>query len=113
MASFLKSVCQATLLVSLCLSGVYAGGEADRYFDLAGDAYKNKDYSKATQYFQKAAEMGSASASNNLGVMYRAGQGVEKDYEKALKYFQKAAEMGDAKASNNLGVMYKVGQGVV
>ncbi|WP_104758080.1 tetratricopeptide repeat protein [Helicobacter salomonis] len=38
--------------------------------------YKQGDYSKAFESFQKAANAGNAEAYNNLGVMYTEGEGV-------------------------------------
>jgi len=52
------------------------------------------------------------SAQNNLGLMYRDGQGVSKDYAEALAWFRKAAERGHPQAQFNLGNMYLKGQGV-
>src|SRR5690606_40942624 len=74
--------------------------------------YKNgngvaKDYKKAVEWYQKAAEKGNADAQFNLGVMYKNGNGVAKDYKKAVEWYQKAAEKGNANAQFNLGVMYK------
>ncbi len=62
--------------------------------------------------YRRAAEQGDASAQNNLGHMYRTGQGVAQDYAEAVKWWRKAAEQGDAKAQYNLGHMYSYGLGV-
>ena len=59
------------------------------------------------------ANQGDAVAQNNLGVMYRDGQGVALDYAQALIWFRKAADQGDAVAQNNLGGIYYEGQGVL
>ena len=60
----------------------------------------------------KAAELGDASAQNNLGEMFRDGEGVARDATEAVKWFHKAAEQGDATAQLNLGSMYFTGAGV-
>ena len=39
---------------------------------------------------------------NNLGVMYRKGQGVPQDEAEAMRLFQKAADAGNAEAKDNL-----------
>ena len=52
---------------------------------------------------------GICKAQNNLGVMYRHGEGVPQDDKEAVKWYTKAAEQGEAKAQNNLGVMYRHG----
>jgi len=59
------------------------------------------------------AEAGDATAQNNLGYMYRNGQGVLQDYAEAVKWYRLAAEQGYASAQSNLGYMYEYGQGVL
>eukprot|EP00729_Bicosta_minor_P032612 gene32612-biopygen19391 len=51
-------------------------------------------------------------AQNNLGHMYRKGEGVKQDHVEAAKWFRKSAEAGNAAAQCNLGVMYGIGKGV-
>ncbi|WP_233710519.1 tetratricopeptide repeat protein [Helicobacter salomonis] len=87
----------------------FFGGEttdpySSSYYSMAKEAYKNKDYAKAFQYFQKALEMGDSAAYYGLGHMYQYGKGVPQDYEKsiqnfqnyvrALLHFQRACDMG-------------------
>ena len=62
--------------------------------------------------YQKACASGDANACNNLGVMYKRGEGVSEDDEKAVKLFQKACDGGDATGCYNLGKMYYNGVGV-
>jgi TPR repeat protein/Tfp pilus assembly protein PilF len=71
-----------------------------------------KDFAKALDLFQQAADAGSATAMNNLGVLYRDGQGVAQDYGKAREWFQRAANAGDAAAMNHLGWLYDGGKDV-
>nr|WP_304364281.1 hypothetical protein [Helicobacter suis] len=73
-------------------------------------AFEHKDYYKALEYLQKAADMGNVAAYSMLGGMYFNGEGVGKDYQKALEYSQKAAKAGVAEAYFNLGVMYYQGK---
>jgi TPR repeat protein len=49
---------------------------------------------------------------NNLGWLYKNGQGVAQDYGKAREWFQKAADAGDTDGMNDSGVLYDNGQGV-
>ncbi|WP_162983240.1 tetratricopeptide repeat protein, partial [Helicobacter mehlei] len=107
-----KRVWQVVLLLAMALGVCYANSQAEEYYKMAKSYDENKDYSKALQYYQKAAEMGSANAYTDLGLMYAKGEGVAKDYSKALQYYQKAAEMGSADAYNKLGLMYDMGEGV-
>jgi len=68
-----------------------------------------KQYVKALEYFQLAADQGLADAQNYLGNMYFNGYGVEKSYQKAAEYYQLAANQGSAKAQYILGLMYEIG----
>ena len=61
---------------------------------------------------KKDAESGDAEAQNDLGVMYRDGEGVPQDDAEAVKLLRLAADQGYATAQYNLGVMYYDGQGV-
>ena len=62
----------------------------------------NRIKKKACEWYQKAAEQGSASAQFNLGVAYYCGEGVTRDLKTAAEWYQKAAEQGDAIAQFNL-----------
>ena len=64
------------------------------------------------KWYRKAAEQGNANAQNNLGLMYKRGEGVPQDYAEARKWYRKAAEQGLADAQYNLGIMYNEAQGV-
>ncbi len=74
--------------------------------------YTQKDYAKAVEWFQKAADQGNADAQDWLGVCYYNGRGVQQDYKQAVEWYQKAANQGDAAAQNRLGVCYENGHGV-
>ena len=64
----------------------------------------DQDYSKAKEYFLKAAEKGNSDALNNLGKMYDLGKGVEQNFAKAMEYYQKAAERGNPEAFYNISL---------
>ena len=74
--------------------------------------YNVRDYAKAREWFEKAAENGNASAQNNLGRMYYHALGVETDYAKAIAWYEKAAANGNSYAQYSIGYMYENGQGV-
>ena len=61
---------------------------------------------------RERADQGDASAQNNLGGAYYAGQGVTQDYVEAHKWFRLAADQDDAEAQFNLGYAYDRGEGV-
>jgi len=52
----------------------------------------------ARQWYERAADLGNASAMFYLGHMYANGRGVEKDMAKARTYWQQAASSGDVAA---------------
>ena len=51
---------------------------------------KMADYTNAMEWFQKAADLGSADASFLIGYMYCEGLGVEQDSAKAAEWYAKA-----------------------
>ena len=53
-----------------------------------------------------------AMAQNNLGNLYRDGNGVRQDFNKALEWYEKAAARNNEYALYNLGMMYEFGEGV-
>jgi len=71
-----------------------------------------KDEAKATDWFQRAADLGLAPAQFNLGNAYRFGRGVEQSDERAVYWWRKAAIQNFAAAQFNLGTAYLYGRGV-
>lgn len=47
---------------------------------------------KAMEYYQQAADLGSVLGLNYIGEIYREGKGVPKDYKKTESYYLKAAK---------------------
>lgn len=69
-----------------------------------------QNYSKAFEWFTKAAEQGYADAQNSLGLMHKKGLAVpQNDYE-AFEWFTKADEQNHADAQNNMGLIYRDGK---
>src|SRR2546430_2226757 len=60
---------------------------------------------QAIEYFQKAADSGSATAQGKLGWCYRFGDGVKQDLPKALECFKIAAAGGSEEAIASLKAM--------
>jgi TPR repeat protein len=71
-----------------------------------------QDYTKAREWYEKAAAKGDAGAMVYLGLLYYSGQGVPQDYAKAREWYEKAADKGDGGGMYYLGLLYKSGQGV-
>lgn len=70
------------------------------------------DAGRAFGYYTLAAEAGSASAMNRLGLMYDNGDWLERDLTQAFTWFLRAAEAGHPDAMGNVGSMYEFGDGV-
>ena len=68
--------------------------------------------SEAEKKYLEAANLGNASAQNDLGDCYYKGQGVAQNYEEAVKWYRKAAEQGNKDAQYSLGYCYYDGRGV-
>lgn len=81
--------------------------DAKTIYETGDKYYKEKNYNKAVEYYQKAAEQNHTSAQNKLGYMYYYGYGVEKNYTKAVEWYRKAAEQGNKTAQNNLDQLKK------
>ena len=65
--------------------------------------YKKGDYSRAFEYWSKAAELGAAEAHFRLSILYQGGQGVEQNKGKEIHHLEEAAIAGHPKARYNLG----------
>jgi len=102
------------LPLAICLALLVTAGVARAADDwaTAAAAYRRGDYVTVVRIMKKLAQQGSASAQNQLGVMYVRGLGVRRNYAEAVKWYRQAAAQGNAKAQYNLGVCYDVGQGV-
>ena len=65
-------------------------------------AYNRGDYVPAIRLFRPLAEAGNPTAQNQIGVMYRKGEGVARSPARAFMWFSLAAKRGDAKAKAGL-----------
>jgi tetratricopeptide (TPR) repeat protein len=72
-----------------------------------------RDYAKARELWEKAADKGDARAMSYLGQVYANAHGVARDYAKARERYEKAAAKGEAEAMSYLGFLYEKGEGVV
>jgi TPR repeat protein len=71
-----------------------------------------RNYNRARDYYNLAANQGSATAMAQLGQMYVDGLGVDQNNDTALEYFKKASKKGNAAATYGMGYMYFHGYGV-
>ena len=89
-------------------------GRLYEHADVEGRATIKRSYTKAFEWYEKAAKLGYSKGQVNLGSMYYSGRGLKSgpSYEMAAKLFQEAADQGDPIAQNNLGICYEIGRGV-
>ena len=64
-----------------------------------------KNDTEAVKWYRLAANQGLAEAQNNLGDMYRAGQGLTQDDAEAVKWYRLAADQGFAEAQDTRNVI--------
>jgi TPR repeat protein len=65
-------------------------------------AYNRGDYLPAIRLFRPLAEAGNPKAQNQIGLMYRKGEGTAQSPARAFMWFSLAAKRGDAKAKAEL-----------
>ena len=71
-----------------------------------------RDYTKAREWYEKAAAKNDARAMGNLGVLFANGLGVKQDFTKAREWWEKAAAKDDPGGMSGLGVLFAGGLGV-
>ena len=110
--------------LAVCLVvGLFLGWAKDTFYHPSHTWFKmglqyahgdrvTQDYSKAREFYQKAADQGSVAAMYNLALLYEQGRGGPEDYVKADEWYQKGADRGDADSMNRLGILYEEGKGV-
>ena len=67
--------------------------------------YKEKDFTNAKKWFEKAANRNDPESLRHLGILYFLGQGVQQDYAAADKWLTKAAQAGDLEATRYLRIV--------
>ena len=71
-----------------------------------------KNYDKAFEYANKAAEAGMSAAYTAVGCLYEKGYGTKQDINKAVEFYKKGGDMGDNNGYYCLGEMYYFGKSV-
>jgi len=85
----------------------------DDAMENARNAYFEGDFLTALSTWRVQAEQGDARAQNNLGILYRNGEGLVQDFDQARAWLLRSAAQGHAQAQYSLGIMYDFGLGVV
>jgi len=96
-----------TKAISLYLKAA-SGGHSGAQFELGfHHQYEGKkvvaDFRQAFEWYLKAANLGNPKAQNNIGIMYKCGEGVEKDEHQGCEWLLKAANQGNPIAQYNIG----------
>ncbi|MCL2797659.1 MAG: sel1 repeat family protein [Firmicutes bacterium] len=86
---------------------------AEALYELGEEHYDKKNYSKAVEFFAKAANLGDADAQYSLGFCYYHGEGVEEDEEEAFKWFLNSAKQNHASSQYYVGECYLHGWGII
>ncbi len=100
-----RSLCAALLLIA-CWNHVRAQEttpEEDSDFARGVRAFAEGDYERAANLWLTDANLGSADAQFNIGVLYSEGRGLPRDTKEAMSWFIRAAEQGHVEAQYNLG----------
>lgn len=79
------------------------------FFEEGKKYYKEKNYTKAFEYFEKSAALGNYKAQYNLGVLYANPKFYLYNQEKAFEQFKQLAHKGHAASQNRLGMYYTLG----
>jgi len=107
----MNKLLKQVLWICVCFFALTGPAMADALSE-ATRVYNTGDYEQAAKLYRPLAEKGNAEAQYVLGMMYRAGRGVERDNKEARKWYQLAAEQGHPIAQFYLGWMYAHGKSV-
>ena len=83
--------------------------ESIAYSYHAGKYGVKQDYSKAFEWYQRAADHGNNEAMCMLGRYYEAGTGTDQNYDMAAAWYSKAMEAGNEEATRKLNQLYSKG----
>lgn len=86
---------------------VPAGMSADELYNNAKRFQESGQIREAIAYYTAAADMGSAVAQCDLGVLYTGTNGVAANYAEAERLFTLAANQGNTVAMYDLGILYE------
>lgn len=86
--------------------------ETSQLFEIAEEAYQQRDDAVAAPLFEDLALRGLPAAQFYLGRMYETGRGLAQSFTAAASWYRRAADARVAEAENNLGLLYERGLGV-
>lgn len=76
------------------------------FMHMRGNA-RERSYTKAKKWFEKAALKNNTNALNSLGIFYEKGLGVICNEEKSFEYYERAADTGHEAAQVKIGIWYR------
>ena len=81
----------------------------NEFLSLADNCYESRDYTRAAEWYRKAAEQGDAKAQYRLGHLYegKISGGLAANHSESIFWYQKAAEQGYFFAQDKLGNIYE------
>jgi TPR repeat protein len=85
--------------------------EAAKLVEQGNIFYNQKNYTKAMERWSAAANLGSAAARYNAGMLYEFGMGVSKDEGQAVQWYLLASQQGVVEAQAKVGAAYMLGAG--
>ena len=100
------------LLVMAVFTSLLFGGNLESDLEEGILQQGRGNLTKAMELYTKTCDGGLSLGCQNLGMMYKNGQGTKQDNTKAADLFTKGCEGGNARSCHNLGSMYEAGQGV-
>ena len=106
-----KSLLLATCF-SFALTPLAMAKNAEDLFNQGINADDKGNYTQAAKLYEQACNGGVAESCNNLGLLYKEGQGVKQNYAQAAKFYEKACNGGVAQGCYNLGNAYYTNKGV-
>lgn len=97
----------AAAAAEACVRALKAEPNTRRFMTNLGLALSHLDRpAEAMDMFRRAADLGSSTAMNGIGVLHANGKGVPVDRQLAMDWFLKAADLGNPRAMVNLGISY-------
>ena len=82
------------------------------YVKIAMEFERNRNFSAALHWYEKAADLGNIDAMMDAGALYECDIGATQNYSLAMRWFQTASSRGDSDAMYDIGQLYQYGRGV-
>ncbi len=112
--TYLKILMFGCLGINMLFANNSNNSNAKKLFDKGNQAYENKNFKEALNFYKKSCELGFKESCRAVGSIYFEGKAdVNKDYHQSLNFEKKACELGSGLSCVRVGAMYKYGKGAV